>query len=749
MASNGRMPPGKPAGIPAANIRPLLEQAGRLLSAGKGTEALRPLIQATTIARGNPEAAHMLGVAYLQSGKLAEGIEALKKAVMLAPANAMALNHLGVALCQSGNGGDGISYLKKAVTLAPAMAEARNNLAHALNEAKRYAEAVSEYRSVVALAPQMAPGWQGLMSSLQKSGDVEAALKAAEEAVGRFPENAGFFSSLGRILIDLRRPVDAERALRQALALNPKNGEAANNLGTLIEEQGRQKEALALYALTTQVKPDLADGWFNLGNAYEKAGNLLAARPALQRCVSLRPASAKTLAALIGVRRKLCDWQGLDAEVDRLYALIHALAFDANPEDAAPPFGMLSLMAGSEDNLHVAKIHSTAVAGKAKPWLAEVGPYVAPARAGSARIRIGYLSPDLREHPIAQLMAGVIEAHDRERFEISAWSLGPDDGSGYRQRILSGADRFEDIRQLDISASTRLMRAAELDIVVDLAGYTAHARPEVLALRAAPIQVNYLGYPGSMGADFIDYIIVDPVIAGEGDERFYSEKLVRLPDCYQANDDKAAIDPDPVRRTDFGLPDDAFVFCSFSMNYKIDAAVMDAWIAILKATPGSVLWLFRTDAAAADNLAREASARGLEEGRLIFADRLPKAKHLARHRLADLFLDTFAYGAHTTASDALWAGLPVLTCRGDTFARRVGASIVTAAGMPHLVTDSVVDYIAMAVGIGTTPGRADALKAQLRQNLPTCPLFSTETIARNLEAAYLDMIADQQNERRP
>jgi protein O-GlcNAc transferase len=740
MAKNGRVPPGKPAGNPAVNIRPLLDMAGKLLSAGKGAEALRLLIQATTMARRNPEAAHMLGVAYLQSGKLAEGIEALKKAVTLAPSNAMALNHLGVALSQSGNGSDGISYLRKAVALAPAMADARNNLAHALNEAMCYIEAVTEYRLVVALAPQMTPGWQGLLSALQKSGDIEAALIAAENAVARFPENAGFFASLGRILIDLRRPADAERALRRAMALNPHNGEAANNLGTLIEEQGRQKEALALYELATRFRPDLADGWFNLGNAHEKTGNLLAARPALQRCVNLRPVSAKTLAALIGVRRKLCDWNGLDVEVERLRTLFHSSTFDANPEDAPPPFGMLSLMAGSEDNLHVARVHSTAVAGKAKAWLADVGPYIAPARADNARIRIGYLSPDLRQHPIAQLMAGVIEAHDRERFEISAWSLGPDDGSAYRRRIRDGADRFEDISKLDVAASTRMMREAELDIIVDLAGYTAHARPEILALRAAPIQVNYLGYPGSMGADFIDHIIVDPVIAGVGDERFYSEKLIHLPDCYQANDDKAAIDPDPVKRADFGLPDGAFVFCSFSMNYKIDAVVMDAWVEILKSTPGSVLWLFRTDPAAADNLVREASARGLEDGRLIFADRLPKARHLARHRLADLFLDTFAYGAHTTASDALWAGLPVLTYRGDTFARRVGASIVTAAGMPHLVTESVADYVAKAVEIGTSPGSADTLKAELKQNLPTCPLFSTEAIARNLEAAYLDMI---------
>jgi len=746
MASNGRMPPGRQRAGQGGNVRALLDQAGLLLSQSNGAAALAPLLEATRLARGNPEAAHMLGAAYLQSGRLAEGIVALKKAVMLAPVNAMALNHLGVALCQSGSAVEGIAALKKALLLAPQMADARNNLAHALSQAGRHAEAAAEYRSVVALAPQLQPAWQGLMAALQKSGDLDGALSIAEQAVVWFADNSGFFASLGRILIDRRRPKDAEQALRRALALNGGNAEAANNLGTLIEEQGRQQEALALYQQATKANPALADGWFNLGNAMEKQADLPAAKQALGRAVSLRPSSAKTLAALIGVRRKLCDWSGLDDEVARLRQLITHPGFGADPGDAPSPFGMLSLMLDPEEQLRVARVHSAAVADKARPLQAGLGPFRPHVRQADAKIRIGYLSPDLREHPVAQLMAGVIEAHDRDRFEISAWSLGPDDASPYRKRIETGVDRFEDIRDLDVAAATRRMRDANLDIIVDLAGYTAHARPEILALRAAPVQVNYLGYPGSMGADFIDYVVVDSLLAGDGDDRFYSERVVRLPDCYQANDDRAAIDADPVTRAEFGLPDDAFVFCCFSMNYKMDAAVLDAWVAILTAVPHAVLWLFRTDASAADNLLREFCARGLERERLIFADRLPKARHLARHRLAELFLDTFAYGAHTTASDALWAGLPVLTLRGDTFARRVGASIVSAAGLPDLVMQSVEAYVAKAVAIGNTPGLAETLKSQLRQNLSTCPLFSTPAIARNLESAYLGMIAHGQNE---
>jgi predicted O-linked N-acetylglucosamine transferase (SPINDLY family) len=739
MSRNGRFAPGKAGAGSGGSVRALLDRAGGLLSTGKGGEAVPLIQQAIAMARANPEAAHMLGVAYLQSGQPAAGIEALKRAMMLAPTAAPVLNHLGVALCQAGRGGEGLPYLRKAVALAPGMADIRNNLAQGLNAAGDHLGAAEHYHAALAGAPQMAAAWQGLAAALHKAGDLNAALEATEAALARFADQGGFHASRGRILLDLHRSAEAEAAFRAALALDPAHAEAASNLGTLVEQQGHLAEALALYQTATRGRPELADAWFNLGNAFEKRGDLAGARAALDRCVALRPQSARTLAALIAVRRKLCDWPGLDDQVQTLAGLIAA---NADPADVPAPFSLLSLMIDAGLQRRCAELHSQTIERRAAAFLPLVGEFEPRLRGeGDGRLRIGYLSPDFREHPIAQLMAGVIEAHDRSRFEVSAWSLGPDDGSSFRRRIEVGVDRFEDLRDLDTAAATTRMRQARLDIVVDLAGYTAHARPEILALRVAPLQVNYLGFPGSMGASFIDYILVDGIVAGEGDERLYSERLVRLPDCYQANDNRATIDSGPVVRADFDLPDDAFVFCCFSMNYKIDAVLLDAWVAILAAAPGSVLWLFRTDAAAADNLQREFAARGVAAGGVFFADRLPKARHLARHRLADLFLDSFAYGAHTTASDALWAGLPVLTLRGDTFARRVGASIVSAAGLPDLVVNDVNGYIAAAVEIAATPGRAAALKARLAENRPACPLFSTPAIARNLEAAYLSMNA--------
>jgi predicted O-linked N-acetylglucosamine transferase (SPINDLY family) len=731
---------------PGPDLRALLEKAGQMLSQGRGAEALPIAEEAARLGRTSPEAAHLLGVCHLQAGNLAKGIEAFNRAVMLAPTNGMILNHLGVALCQSGRAGEGISALEKAVRLAPSSIEARNNLAHAYNEAGRFADALTLYEALVSAAPTLQPAWQGLASAYSKTGQPERALATLDAALGSFPDHAGFVSSRGRVLLDLNRTTEAEAEFRRALTLDPRQADAANNLGTLIEERGQLAEAKALFQQATDARPDHGDAWFNLGNSLEKTGDLLKARLAFRRAVALRPQSARTLAALITLRRKLCDWAGLEADQARLEAMIDAPEFVNRPDDAPSPFSLLSMTVDPARQLRVARTYSAAIAQKAARWSAAIGPFDGIRQPiEGRRLRVGYLSPDLREHPIGQLMAGVFEAHDRDRFEISAWSTGPDDASSYRSRIVDAVERFEDVSSLDPAEAARRMRAADLDIVIDLAGYTAHARSELLAARVAPVQVNYLGFPGSTGAAFMDWIIVDDIIAPTGSEALFSEKTYRLPGCYQANDDRQVIDADPVHRADFGLPEDAFVFCCFSMNYKIDAALVDAWSAILARVPGSVLWLFRTDAAAAENIADAFVRNGIARERVIFADRLAKPKHLARHRLADLFLDSFAYGAHTTASDALWAGLPVLTLKGDTFARRVGASIVTAAGLADMVTDSVTDYIDRAVALAGDRAALSAIRTRLVEGLPSCALFSTAAIAANLEAAYAGMVAKSLN----
>jgi protein O-GlcNAc transferase len=355
------------------------------------------------------------------------------------------------------------------------------------------------------------------------------------------------------------------------------------------------------------------------------------------------------------------------------------------------------------------------------------------------RIKVAYLSADFREHATAYLLAELIELHDRERFEVIGVSFGADDGSDIRRRMADSFDTFHDVREWadrDIAAK---LRELEVDIAVDLKGHTQDSRPEVLAHRPAPIQVGYLGYPGTIGADFLDYVLADETVAPFDHALFYSEKIVQLPDCYQVNDRRRAIAATTPTRQEAGLPESGFVFCCFNNNYKITQPVFEAWMRLLAKVPGSVLWLLRDNPGAERNLRDEAEKRGVDPARLVFAGRAKLEDHLARHRLADLFLDTLPYNAHTTASDALWTGLPVVTCQGNAFAGRVAASLLKAIGLPELVTHNLGDYEALALRLATDAAMLQRVRETLAGNRLSHPLFDTDRFRRGIEAAYTRM----------
>ncbi len=354
-------------------------------------------------------------------------------------------------------------------------------------------------------------------------------------------------------------------------------------------------------------------------------------------------------------------------------------------------------------------------------------------------MRLAYLSADFREHATAFLAAELFERHDRRRFDLYAISWGRGDGSALRKRLERAFDRFIDVRDSSDLDVAREMRDLEIDIAVDLNGFFEGCRPGILARRPAPIQVNYLGYPASMGADYIDYIVVDPFIVAPDQQQFFAERLAFLPECYQPNDRLRPIAEHTPSRRDCGLPDRGLVFAAFNSPYKITPAVFDIWMRLLQSVPSAVLWLLRDNPWVEGNLRREAQARGVASERLVFAPRAYLPDHLARHRLADLFLDTFPCNAHTTASDALWAGLPLLTCAGRSFAARVAGSLLHAIGLPELVTTSPADYEALALALARSPERLAALRDRLRANRATSPLFDAGRLARHLEAAYLEM----------
>jgi predicted O-linked N-acetylglucosamine transferase (SPINDLY family) len=355
------------------------------------------------------------------------------------------------------------------------------------------------------------------------------------------------------------------------------------------------------------------------------------------------------------------------------------------------------------------------------------------------RIRVAYVSADFHEHATAYLMAELFERHDRARFEVLGVSFGPDDQSALRRRLVSAFDKFHDVRAEGDREVAALLHEQEVDIAVDLKGFTTGCRPEILAHRPAAIQVNYLGYPGTMGADFIDYVIADKIVLPYDQQPFFTEKIVHLPDCYQVNDSLRTIAAKPPLRQEVGLTDQGFVFCCFNNNHKIAAPVFEAWMRILQKVEGSVLWLLRDNPGVERNLRRVAAARGIDPARLIFANRVGHDEHLARHRLADLFLDTIPFNAHTTASDALWTGLPILTCRGESFAGRVAASLLQAAGLPELVTSNLQEYEALAVKLACEPQLLEAVRAKLERNRLTSRLFDTDRFRRHIESTYTTM----------
>ena len=557
----------------------------------------------------------------------------------------------------------------------------------------QYDEAERLIGQALQLNPQSPDAWYNrgcALQPLQRHGD---AVSCFDRAVALKPDYDEAWTNRGVALLALRRPAEAVESFSRALALKPLDREALSNRGTAFFETKRYEAASADYDALFRLAPDFpyAVGNAALGRAY------------------------------------CCDWRFIEQDRERLHTGLQA------GHAVVSPHASTLIVGDPMDQLRAAQV-----------WVAQrcpesPAPFWKGERYRHDRIRVAYLSADYHSHATAYLAAGLFEAHDKARFETVAISFGPDDSSGMRERLAKAFDGFIDVRDKSDSAAALLLRDMEIDIAVDLKGFTQDARPGILAFRPAPVQVNYLGHPGTMGAPYIDYLIADRHVVPDGHERFYSEKIVRLPDSYQCNDRKRRIAERTPAREDEGLPDTCFVFCSFNGTFKITLEMFDIWMRLLKAIEGSVLWLLDDNPAAVRNLRREAEARGVSVQRLVFAPRRGLEEHLARHRLADIFLDTLPCNAHTTASDALWAGLPVLTCTGDTFAGRVAASLLSAVGLPELITESTAAYEALAMTLARDTSALSARRAKLAEQRDIAPLFDTEWFTRNLESAYVTM----------
>lgn len=521
----------------------------------------------------------------------------------------------------------------------------------------------------------------------------------------------------------------AEREFRAAIAAQPDYAPAYGNLGMVVWEQRRLDEGLTTLRKAVELDSEHIGVRINLANALAIGNAHAEAIHHYREVLRRRPGHPQATANLLKPLLDCCDWAGSERLVGDLVQRWRRAPSDDILASIAP-FTSLLVDLPQAMRLAIARRYGEKVAAYANT-LERPRRHPRPA---SGRLRVGYVSADFHDHATAHLMAGVFEHHDRDRFEFHAYSFGIDDRSDYRRRIVAGFEHFHDVRAWTHADIARRIAADGIDVLVDLKGYTGESRPEILALRPAPVQVNYLGYPGTMGAPFIDFIIADGTLIPPGDEPGYGETVIRLPDSYQANDDRQPIAQAAPTRAELGLPDAACVLASFNKHYKIERPVFEAWLRILEAVPGAVLWLLGGHGERA--LQRAAADRGIDPARVVFARKLPKPQHLARHAAADLFLDTHTCNAHTTAADALWAGLPLLAWPGEGFAGRVSASLLRAVELPELVMSSLEAYEHTAIALAHEPERLAALKAKLAESRPRASLFDTARFTRHLEAAY-------------
>ena len=673
-----------------------------------------------------PEAHNNVGVLLQMQGRLDQAASAYRKAIALGPGYAEAHFNLGVVLHQTHELDAAEAAYRRALSIHPGIAEVHNNLGTVLKDEGRFDEALAAFETAITLKADYTEAIYNRGTVLQQQGNPEQALAAYGSAIELRKDYADAINNAGIVLGELGRSGEAVELYRRLLQLTPARADACNNMAAALLAEGRPDQARAALEQALTHQPDFPEAFYNLGNACREIGDLKGAIAAYRNALRLRPDYADAFSQFLYHRAQACEWDGYEADQAKLVEMVRRGV-------RIPPFYLFSTPASASDQLICAQ-----------HWIGPIRPprdavFDHKPVAERERIRVGYLSGDFHQHSTAHLMAELFEHHDRDHFEVFAYSYGPDDNSPMRARLERAFDRFSDIRAASHREAARLINADNIDILVDLKGYTHQARPAIPAYRPAPVQVSYLGYPATMGADFIDYIIVDSFVVSGSQQPFFSEMLVHLPGSYQVNDRRREVASARRSRQDWGLPAEGLVFCSFNNTYKISPAIFDIWMRLLRSIPGSVLWLLEANGLVKANLRSEAGKRGVDPGRLIFAPVVPSAEHLGRHRHADLFLDTLPCNAHTTASDALWAGLPVLTCSGDTFAGRVAGSLLMAVGLPELVTGSLEEYEQTALALARAPQRLIALRQKLENNRDASSLFDLPKCTANIEAAYARM----------
>jgi predicted O-linked N-acetylglucosamine transferase (SPINDLY family) len=631
---------------------------------------------------------------------------------------------IGIDLHQKGKLDEAEIIYQSILKTEPRHFDALHLLGVLATQRNQYGKAIDQITAAVAINAQNARAYYNLGFAYQESKQFEFAILNYEKAIYLDPNYYVAHSNKAATLKELNRLEDALDSYNTAIELSPTLADAHSNCAVVLQELNRLPEAVQRCNLAIDLNPNLALGYYNRGIVLNDLKDFENASNDFKAAIEIKPDYVFVFGLMLHTRMKVCNWRDYDQNVNELFSQI------MSGQKATSCFPVIGLT----DSLQLQHQAALTYTAHMFPPDGSLGEFAHRDRSG--KIKLGYYSADLHNHATAYLMAELFERHDKTKFELFAFSFGPDTQDEMRARLLLAFDHFIDVRQQSDKSVAQLSRELGIDIAVDLKGYTTGARPRIFSYRVAPIQVSYLGYPGTLGASYIDYLIADPTLIPPQSQAYYSEKIAYLPNSYQVNDRKRVISARRFSKQELGLPEEGFVFCCFNNNFKITPSMLDTWVRILKAVECSVLWLFEDNAAAGRNLREQAVIRGLDPSRLVFAPRMNLPDHLARHAAADLFLDTLPCNAHTTASDALWAGLPVLTCTGEAFASRVAASLLNAIELPELVTTNIKDYEDLAIELAQNSAKLKQLKEKLARNRLTTPLFNTDLFASNIEALF-------------
>lgn len=741
-----------------AQIQPVLTQALLFHDKGQLGQAKVLYEQVLKMDSNNFSALHFLGIIAAQTNNFEHAVELISRAIKYKPQMEGAHYNLGKALSSIHQHQAAIDSYDKAIALNPDYAEAYYNRGNAQRALNQQDAAIQSYNQTIAIMPDHVNAYNNRGNVLRDLKLYDAAIQNYDRAIALNPDYVDAYNNRGNVLKDLKQQESAIKSYDQAIALKPDYVDGYYNRGVALGELHQYQaaidnfdqaimlnssfaeayfqrgntlsalnahdEAIQSYEQAIALKPDYVDALHNLGVTQKNIKNPQEALESFDRVIALSPDYPYLYGTRLNTKMHICDWNNLENQCAHL-----AIKIEQN-EKASHPFTLLGVTS------------SLALQRKATEIWVKDHPIHSclemPKHHRYDKIRIGYFSADFRYHPVSLLTAELFEKHDRTKFELTAFSFNPYKEDNMTKRIEFAFDNFINVKDLSDASVVELSRNIGIDIAIDLGGFTKDNRSGIFAMRAAPIQVSYLGYLGTMAADYIDYLIADPIIIPEKEKHHYLEKIVYLP-SYQVNDSTRHISNKKLTREELGLPKTGFIFCCFNHNYKIMPSTFDSWMSILKGVEKSILFLYADNNLAAINLKKEAALRDVDPDRLYFGKRLPVSEYLDRYRVADLFLDTLPYNAGTTASDALWAGLPVITCIDESFASRMAASLLHAINLPDLITSTKEDYKALAIELATNPKKLAKIKKRLENNRLTTSLFDTELFTKNIEASYIEM----------